>query len=131
MRGSSGPETAAIACFAHGTPRRTRATSSTASRRASFGSSAFRSAISPRPALYVAALDAEKQRVVVGTREDAARTTFRARAARWVSDPPEAGASCEVQIRHRGRPLAAEVEPLPGGDVGVRLREPALGIAPG
>jgi len=81
--------------------------------------------------LYVAALDAEKQRVVVGTREDAARTTFRARAARWVSDPPEAGASCEVQIRHRGRPLAAEVEPLPGGDVGVRLREPALGIAPG
>jgi tRNA-specific 2-thiouridylase len=81
--------------------------------------------------LYVAALDAEKQRVVVGTREEAARSTFRAREARWVSEPPRTGESCEVQIRHRGKPLAAEVEALPGGDVGVRLREPALGVAPG
>ena len=81
--------------------------------------------------LYVAALDAETQRVVVGTREEAASSAFRARAARWVSEPPEAGATCEVQIRHRGKPLAAWIDPLPGGDVGVRLQEPALGIAPG
>jgi tRNA-specific 2-thiouridylase len=36
-----------------------------------------------------------------------------------------------VQIRHRGKPLAAEVETFPGGEVQVRLREPALGVAPG
>jgi len=81
--------------------------------------------------LYVAALDATRQRVVVGTREEAARTAFRARAARWVSEPPLPGTRCEVQIRHRGKPLAAQVEPLPSGDVGVKLQEAALGIAPG
>ncbi|MFL5395329.1 MAG: MnmA/TRMU family protein, partial [Myxococcales bacterium] len=81
--------------------------------------------------LYVAALDATSQRVVVGTRDEASRSIFRAHAARWVSEPPRTGATCEVQIRHRGKPLAAEIEPLPGGDVSVRLREPALGIAPG
>src|SRR3954469_13570632 len=74
--------------------------------------------------LYVAALDATSQRVVVGTREEASRSTFRAHAARWVSEPPRTGAPCEVQLRHRGKPLAAEIEPLPGGDVSVRLREP-------
>jgi len=87
--------------------------------------------VSHRLPLYVAGLDALRQRVVVGTREEAARSTFRARAARWVSQPLESGSTCEVQIRHRGKPLRAAVEPLPGGDVGVRLQEPALGIAPG
>jgi len=87
--------------------------------------------VAHRLPLYVAALDADAQRVLVGTREEVARSSFRARGARWVSEPPEAGATCEVQIRHRGKPLAARLEPLPGGDVGVRLQEPALGVAPG
>jgi tRNA-specific 2-thiouridylase len=80
--------------------------------------------------LYVAALDAERQRVVVGPREEVARTAFRALQASWVAGPPEPGAACEVQIRHRGRPLPARVEPE-GDSVRVTLSEPAVGVAPG
>jgi tRNA-specific 2-thiouridylase len=80
--------------------------------------------------LYVAALDADRQRVVVGPREEVARSSFRALQASWVTQPPEPGASCEVQIRHRGKPLAARIEP-DGDSVRVTLREPAVGVAPG
>src|SRR5712692_3048919 len=40
--------------------------------------------------LYVASLDAERQRVVVGPREEVARSSFRALQASWVADAPEA-----------------------------------------
>ena len=80
--------------------------------------------------LYVAALDADRQRVVIGSREEVARSSFRVLQASWVAEPPEPGASCEVQIRHRGKPLAARIEP-DGDCVRVTLREPAVGVAPG
>src|SRR5437588_12864459 len=87
--------------------------------------------VSHRLPLYVAALDAGNQRVVVGSREEVARRSFRAASASWVCEPPMAGAQCEVQIRHRGRPLPAEVMAAPDGSVQVLLREPAVGVAPG
>jgi len=86
--------------------------------------------VAHRLPLYVASLDAERQRVVVGPREEVARSSFRALQASWVADAPEPGASCEVQIRHRGRPLPARIEP-DGDSVRVTLREPAVGVAPG
>jgi tRNA-specific 2-thiouridylase len=76
--------------------------------------------------LYVAALDAEKQRVVVGTQEEASRKAFAISAASWVHDRPEDGLRCEVQVRHRGKPLACTVS-----EGNVRLDVPALGVAPG
>jgi tRNA-specific 2-thiouridylase len=80
--------------------------------------------------LYVAALDARRQRVVVGTRDEAQRTDFRALDASWVDFPPAPGTRCEVQIRHRGKPLQAVLDPS-GAEVDVKLLEPALGVAPG
>jgi tRNA-uridine 2-sulfurtransferase len=80
--------------------------------------------------LYVASLDAKRQQVVVGPREEVARASFRALQASWVAEPPEPGAECEVQIRHRGRPLPARIQP-DGASVRVTLREPVIGIAPG
>jgi len=71
--------------------------------------------------LYVAALDAARQRVVVGTPDEASKRSFR---VSW-SHEPFAG-RCEVQVRHRGRPLACSVD----GEV-VKLDDPALGVAPG
>ena len=76
--------------------------------------------------LYVAALDAERQRVVVGTQEEASRRSFSIAAPSWVEGPPREQLRCEVQVRHRGRPLACTVA---GGSV--ILDEPALGVAPG
>ncbi|GAC1341718.1 MAG: tRNA 2-thiouridine(34) synthase MnmA [Myxococcales bacterium] len=80
--------------------------------------------------LYVSAIDAARQRVVVGTREEAQRTSFEAKDASWTVESPGAGARCEVQLRHRGKPLPARVE-ADGERVRVELLEPALGVAPG
>ncbi len=76
--------------------------------------------------LYVAALDAARQRVVVGTREEAARKTFPIAEPSWVGATPRESLRCEVQVRHRGTPLACTV----AGE-SVVLDEPALGVAPG
>ena len=76
--------------------------------------------------LYVKALDAEKQRVVVGTQEQASRRAFGIADPSWVSRAPAAELRCEVQVRHRGKPLACTVQ-----DDRVLLDEPAIGVAPG
>ena len=80
--------------------------------------------------MYVAALDAARQRVVVGTRDQVQRQDFRALDASWVDSAPAPGTRCEVQIRHRGKPLHAVLDPS-GGAVEVKLLEPAPGVAPG
>jgi tRNA-specific 2-thiouridylase len=80
--------------------------------------------------LYVAALDAARQRVVVGSRDEVQRSSFRAFDASWVDSAPAAGTRCEVQIRHRGKPLPAVLDPS-GARVEVKLLEPAVGVAPG
>jgi tRNA-uridine 2-sulfurtransferase len=76
--------------------------------------------------LYVAALDAGRQRVVVGTREQAARRSFAVEDASWVAGAPRDELRCEVQVRHRGRPLPCRVA---GAEV--ILDEPVPGVAPG
>jgi tRNA-specific 2-thiouridylase len=80
--------------------------------------------------LYVAAIDADRRRVVVGSREEVARRGFRALDASWVASAPAGGTRCEVQIRHRGKPLPAILDSS-GGEVEVELLEPAVGVAPG
>src|SRR5438477_2913106 len=80
--------------------------------------------------LYVAALDAAHRRVVVGAKEEVTRRDFHALDARWVDSAPVPGTRCEVQIRHRGKPLAALVD-ASGAEVEVKLLEPAPGVAPG
>ncbi len=80
--------------------------------------------------LYVAALDAGRQRVTVGTRDEVARSSFLAQEPSWVADRPAPGTRCEVQIRHRGRPLPAFIE-TDDREVRVTLLEPAIGVAPG
>lgn len=87
--------------------------------------------VSGRLPLYVAALDAVGQRVVVAPEEEATRRVFEAQGARWTLAAPPSGAQVEVQVRHRGRPLPAQVEVGREGQVRVELAEPALGVAPG
>jgi tRNA-specific 2-thiouridylase len=76
--------------------------------------------------LYVAALDAARQRVVVAPREEAARRSFAIGDPSWVQRAPASELRCEVQVRHRGQPLPCTVE----GER-VLLDEPAIGVAPG
>jgi tRNA-specific 2-thiouridylase len=80
--------------------------------------------------LYVGAIDAGSRRVVVGTREEVQRRDFRALAPSWVGSAPVPGTRCEVQIRHRGKPLPAVLD-ASGPEVEVKLLEPVIGVAPG
>jgi tRNA-uridine 2-sulfurtransferase len=80
--------------------------------------------------LYVAGLDAARQRVIVGIRNEVQRRDFRAIDPSWVDSAPDPGTRCQVQIRHRGKPLQAVLDPS-GSEVEVKLLEPALGVAPG
>lgn len=77
--------------------------------------------------LYVRSIDAEAKRVVVGTKEEAARSDFSMRDVRWVSGrAPREGSEYVVRIRHRHEGVRATVH---GHDV--RLASPTLGVAPG
>jgi tRNA-specific 2-thiouridylase len=85
---------------------------------------------SPVP-LYVRSIDAGGRRVVVGTREEATRDTFRLRDVRWVSgEAPAADLTFTVRIRHRHEGVAGRVA-VDGAGAEVRLDSPVLGVAPG
>jgi len=105
---------------------------------------------------YVVRVEAESRRVVIGTREELARSELTASEANWLVDSkaafppsiridappvpcpaassgpaPAAGFRAQVKIRYRSQPADAVVEPLAGGRFGVCLDEPRHGIAPG
>jgi len=85
---------------------------------------------------YVVRIEAESRRVVIGRKEELARSELTAMEANWLIDePPDLGKteplSCQVKIRYRSRPMEATVEALPGGRFRVEFREPCQGVAPG
>jgi tRNA-uridine 2-sulfurtransferase len=82
---------------------------------------------------YVARIDAEAGRVVVGTAEEASRDRFRVEEARWVAGSPPAGAfAARVKVRHRHEGELGEVRPATGGaGAEVVLSAPVRGVAPG
>lgn len=87
--------------------------------------------------LYVIALDAGRNRVVVGDRDQAQRTECTVRQINWVSiAEPTTPIRAEVQIRYRSRPVPVTVIPLAsncGSDSQVKLvfDQPQFGITPG
>ena len=76
-------------------------------------------------------LEPATRRVVVGSREDLARTELTAARANWLVDEPTAPFRCEVKIRYRSRAVGATVRPLGGGRFAVAFDEPRHGVAPG
>lgn len=82
--------------------------------------------------LYVIAIDAPNNRLVVGPQSAAKGETLVAEGMNWIgiaepSEPFEA----QVKIRHRSPAAPAIVTPLGGGKVEVRFLEPQLAITPG
>jgi tRNA-specific 2-thiouridylase len=81
--------------------------------------------------LYVRSIDAGGRRIVVGTREEATRDGFELRDVNWVGgEPPDAGRSFTVRVRHRHEGVPARVR-VGAETVTVTLAEPTLGVAPG
>ena len=84
--------------------------------------------LTTREKLYVTAIDPARAEVRVGPREAAERRTLAVRDLRWLSEP-RTRLSAEVQVRHRGTPIASDID-VSGSHAVVRLSEPVV-AAPG
>src|SRR5690606_4014589 len=83
-------------------------------------------------ALYVVALDAAQQRVVVGPKQALARDLVRLQELNWLAGAlPEAGLECSVKLRSAQEAVPARIEPAGAGGALLHLAQPQQGVAPG
>ena len=82
--------------------------------------------------LYVTRIDPARRAIVVGDRAAAERRAIEVEDLHWLAgdEPPTGTLSAAVQVRHRGRPVAAQVECLPGRRARLLLDDPLV-AAPG
>ena len=85
--------------------------------------------------LYVVAIDACHNRVVVGPKPATVRRELVAESVNWVSiPPPEPGATldCSIKIRSTGEPVpGVRATVLPGGAFRAEFPDGIAGVAPG
>lgn len=85
----------------------------------------------PEP-LYVVALDAVSNKVIVGDRTSADKTECTAHRVNWVSiDAPVAPIRAEVQVRYRSSAVPVTIIPLEDSRVKLVFDEPQFSITPG
>jgi len=80
---------------------------------------------------YVTQIDADTRRVVIGPREELARSELTADRANWLTVPPAKPFRADVQIRYNSEAAPALVTPLDDGSFHVDFDEPRFGVAPG
>ncbi len=80
---------------------------------------------------YVVAVRAESRQVVIGTREELARTELEADRLNWLIEDLPQRFSCTAKIRYLHAARPAEVEFLGADRVRVRFDETQFGVAPG
>ncbi|MDT5062048.1 MAG: tRNA-uridine 2-sulfurtransferase [Acidobacteriota bacterium] len=86
---------------------------------------------SERP-LYVISIDAQKNRVVVGSQEELLRDEFWAAGVNWIAfDEPTAPVRAEVRVRYRHAAAPATITPKENGRAHISLDEPQRAITPG
>lgn len=82
--------------------------------------------------LYVLALDADRNRVIVGDRTAAYDEECTVQRVNWVSiDPPTGPIRAEVQVRYRSSAVPVTVIPLPNHSARLVFDEPQFSITPG
>jgi tRNA-specific 2-thiouridylase len=85
----------------------------------------------PEP-LYVLAIDAERNAVILGPKHALEAPGLVTEPVRWLlPSPPPTGSAAEVQIRYHHRPAPARLHPLPDGRVEVRFETPQPAVTPG
>ncbi|MDP6630793.1 MAG: tRNA 2-thiouridine(34) synthase MnmA [Kiritimatiellia bacterium] len=88
--------------------------------------------LSGGPPLYVVRIDAERNQVVVGSREEACAPGCKLEDCRWISGhPPPSGQAVEVSVRYQHGPVPATIEPGDDGCCTIRFEGPQFGVAPG
>ena len=84
----------------------------------------------PEP-MYVVEIRPADRAVVIGPRAALLGRGVVARGMNWLADAPSLGGRVDVQVRHRGRPAAAEVVRVAGDEIELALDEPVAAITPG
>lgn len=80
---------------------------------------------------FVVRIEPDTKRVVLGKREDLARTELTAERTNWLANPPVGVFRCHAKIRYNATPAPATAEILPDNRLRVRFDEPRYGVAPG
>ena len=89
-------------------------------------------ALSSSEPLYVLAIDAAANRVVVGPRASLDRPGLLTAPANWLAPaPPAPGARAQVKIRYHHAPAPARLHPREDGRVEVRFETPQPAVTPG
>ncbi|MBW3534346.1 MAG: tRNA 2-thiouridine(34) synthase MnmA [Gemmatimonadetes bacterium] len=82
--------------------------------------------------MFVVAIRPERREVVVGPREALSAAGVEVGETSWLSaDPPAPGRRVSVQIRHRAAAVAARVDAVEEGRVGLAFEEPQGAVTPG
>jgi tRNA-specific 2-thiouridylase len=81
--------------------------------------------------MYVVEIRPAERAVVIGPREALLGRGVVARGMNWLVDRPAVGTRLELQVRHRGRPAAAELVRVDGEEVELALDEAVAAITPG
>ena len=82
-------------------------------------------------ALFVLQIRPESREVVVGPAEELEARAVSLEEVNWLAEPLHPGDRCEVQIRYRARPAAAEVRAAAPDTLELALLEPVRAVAPG
>jgi tRNA-specific 2-thiouridylase len=82
-------------------------------------------------ALFVLQIRPESREVVVGPAEELEARAVSLEEVNWLAEPLHPGDRCEVQIRYRARPAAAEVRAASPDTLELALLEPVRAVAPG
>ncbi len=88
--------------------------------------------ISSSEALYVLAVDAKKNQIVLGSNQQLFSSQLCAREAHYISGaPPTDTLSIQAKIRYSARPVPASLMPIDQGRVKLAFDEPVRAITPG
>jgi len=80
---------------------------------------------------FVVRIDSDTNQVVIGKKEEIAKSMFVANQANWLIDAPTKKFDCQVKIRYRTSALKAIIKPVSVDRFEVFFSEPCYGIAPG
>ena len=83
---------------------------------------------SPR---FVIAIEPETKRVVIGTRDELARSSLEADHLNWLIDDVPSLFTCRAQIRYQHKAALAQAEFVAPDRLHIQFHEPQFGIAPG
>ncbi|HWO90066.1 MAG TPA: tRNA 2-thiouridine(34) synthase MnmA [Gemmatimonadales bacterium] len=81
--------------------------------------------------LHVIEIRPETREVVVGEPEQLERRRLELEEVNWLVEGLAPGDAVEVQVRHRAAPVRGIIDWCAGERAGIRLLEPARGVAPG